>query len=369
MKIESYAVGMSAASVSSKSVSMAQRITVIGNNPPLLNNGGQSGSSLLRPSDNRSGGGDTFHMSWGRPSAARYKNIALRQAPRAQHGVEISDRDRMKLTLIERMVEALTGRKYKFNHLDKIMSGNNNGGNPMPMSALIVGNPQQSSPAAQITVEQFMEYRETQEMAFQASGVVNTLDGRQIRFDINVLSSYEYSTSISSIMEANLNFCDPLILNFDGTLPEFTKDRYEFDLMIGDNALENIFMPTNGSGFLALDKNGDGVINDGSELFGAKTGNGFWELMAYDEDGNGWIDEGDSAFENLKLMFVDKDSGETMLVSLKDSGVGAIFLGSVAVDYDIKGAGNETIGAVRRSGIFLNESGTVGAIHHVDLTY
>ena len=42
----------------------------------------------------------------------------------------------------------------------------------------------------------------------------------------------------------------------------------------------------NGSGYLALDKNGDGTINDGSELFGTRNGDGFADLAQYDEDGN-----------------------------------------------------------------------------------
>ena len=41
-----------------------------------------------------------------------------------------------------------------------------------------------------------------------------------------------------------------------------------------------------GNAFLSLDKNSDGIINDGSELFGAASGNGFADLAKYDEDGN-----------------------------------------------------------------------------------
>ena len=41
----------------------------------------------------------------------------------------------------------------------------------------------------------------------------------------------------------------------------------------------------------ALDINEDGKINDGKELFGTASGNGFGDLAAYDQDNNGWIDE------------------------------------------------------------------------------
>jgi hypothetical protein len=206
-------------------------------------------------------------------------------------------------------------------------------------------------------------------MSFEAAGVVNTSDGRQIRFGLNVTASYEFSsTSTVAAAVKGGKLCDPLVINFDGALPEFTKDRYAFDITI-DGQLDNIFMPTNGSGFLALDKDGNGKIDDGSELFGASSGDGFWELSAYDGDGNGWIDEGDEVFSKLKIMSVDKDTGEFVLVSLKDSGVGAIYLGSANCNYEIKGDGNELMGVVRKNGVFLNENGSAGTIHHIDLTY
>ncbi len=39
--------------------------------------------------------------------------------------------------------------------------------------------------------------------------------------------------------------------------------------------MNNIAFATGNSGFLAFDKNADGMINDGSELFGPESGNGF----------------------------------------------------------------------------------------------
>jgi len=397
MKIESYSVGMSSTSVSSKSLTTGQKTTISGREAAPV--------PLMRPElfwsgpGNRSRGIDMLSLSpealglqpnqSGQPDRSDRQDQSNRpdqqNAPswtnrrdnqyavsgQLRHGmatIELSDKDRFKLTLLERMIEALTGRKYKFN-FQGVQSGQGPNAGMIQFASFPQTQGQRTGGEVRTTTESFIEYRESQQMTFQASGLVNTSDGRQIRFDMNLFASYEFAASITTISDRAFQLCDPLILNFDGTLPEFTKDRYEFDLMIGNGALENIFMPTNGSGFLALDKNGDGVINDGSELFGAQTGNGFWELAAYDEDGNGWIDEGDPVFENLKLMFVDKDSGEAMLLSLKDAGVGAIFLGSVASEYELKGSGSDVIGQIRRSGVFLNESGTVGSVHHIDLTY
>jgi hypothetical protein len=46
----------------------------------------------------------------------------------------------------------------------------------------------------------------------------------------------------------------------------------------------------------------DGRVNDGRELFGPRTGDGFAELAAYDDDGNNWIDENDGIHDNLSIV-------------------------------------------------------------------
>ena len=63
--------------------------------------------------------------------------------------------------------------------------------------------------------------------------------------------------------------------------------------------------------FLAMDRNGDGQINDGTELFGCYTPqpapprgerlNGFLALAVFDENGDGQIDARDPAFSYLRL--------------------------------------------------------------------
>ena len=123
-----------------------------------------------------------------------------------------------------------------------------------------------------------------------------------------------------------------------------------------------------GSGFLALDKNGDGKINDGSELFGTRSGNGFADLAVYDEDGNGWIDENDEIFDKLRVWSKDKD-GKDVLKTLKEADVGAIYLGSTNSQFSLTDKkDNEVLGAVRSTGIYLKEStGMAGTVQQVDL--
>ncbi len=121
-----------------------------------------------------------------------------------------------------------------------------------------------------------------------------------------------------------------------------------------------------GSGFLALDKNGDGIINDGSELFGALTGNGFAELAKYDQDGNGWIDEADEIFNKL-LIWQKDEQGNDVLRGLGAAGVGAIYLGSANTNFSLNSAtDNHTNAVIRQTGMFLYENGESGTMQQVD---
>ena len=121
-----------------------------------------------------------------------------------------------------------------------------------------------------------------------------------------------------------------------------------------------------GSGFIALDRNGDGKINDGSELFGTKSGDGFKDLAAYDQDGNGWIDENDEVYDARRVWIRGEDGTDT-LMSLKEADVGAIHLGSVETQFSQYNSGFGLGGMTRASGVFLKESGGVGVVQQLDL--
>jgi len=97
--------------------------------------------------------------------------------------------------------------------------------------------------------------------------------------------------------------------------------------------------PNSDDAWLVLDRDGDGVINDGSEMFGNATPqpqpatgtlrNGFLALAQYDDDRNGLIDEKDPVFAELRL-WQDRDHDGTSqpseLHALPELGVAGISL-------------------------------------------
>ena len=210
-------------------------------------------------------------------------------------------------------------------------------------------------------------FSEQEVTCFSATGIVQTADGRSLDFtvDLEMSRSFMEETIITDTTEQI--FCDPLVINLDAKGATVTDQKFFFDLD-ADGTEESVSFVGEGSGFLALDKNGDGQINDGTELFGTKSGDGFADLAAYDADQNGWIDENDEIFNRLKVWTKDAD-GNNKLVDLKQADVGAIFLGKVGTEFSLNSLeDNQTNGMIRSTGVYLKESsGAAYTVQHVDL--
>jgi hypothetical protein len=273
-----------------------------------------------------------------------------------------------RLKLIRIILEFLTGRRFRV--FDASQSAN-----PSATEAPAATAPSQdnTAPPAQsagygITYERHESWSETEQTSFSASGTVTTADGRNIGFNL------ELSMSRSYYAESNLSLrlgdaarqTDPLVVNFAGNAAQLSDQRFAFDLN-SDGSKEQINFVQPGSGFLVFDRNHDGVVNNGSELFGPTSGNGFSELSKLDADKNGWIDENDAAFGQLQIWSRD-DSGKEQLQSLPAAGVGAIALSTVATPFEIKNNANQLLGQVRSTGIFLHEDASAGTIQQIDLT-
>ncbi|MDQ7060438.1 MAG: hypothetical protein Q9M43_04660 [Sulfurimonas sp.] len=212
-----------------------------------------------------------------------------------------------------------------------------------------------------VKMSSYEKYEEHESLDFSTSGRIVTDDST---LDINVNFSMTRSFAVENRIDLYTSF-DPLVINLEGRVPELQTDTFSFDLD-NDGKKEQISRLDAGSGFLALDKNNDGKINEGSELFGTLTGNGFGELSAYDEDNNNWIDENDSIYDSLQVWLRNENSDEKELVGLGEVGIGAIFLSSQESEFTYKTQTNQTLGEMKSSGIFLYEDGQVGNISQID---
>ena len=210
-------------------------------------------------------------------------------------------------------------------------------------------------------------HTEMEYTAFQSQGCVKTQDGREITFGVEVEMSRAFCEKYDSIFIQDVPVvCDPLVFNLEGNIGKISDQKFLFDLN-ADGTEEEISFTEQGSGFLALDKNKDGEINDGSELFGTKSGDGFKDLAQYDEDGNGWIDENDAIFDDLSIWTLNEE-GEKVQISLLAADVGAIYLGNASTEFSLKNEEtHDTNGIIRSTGIFLKESGGAGTVQHIDL--
>lgn len=302
------------------------------------------------------------------------RSAALAKAPApaakteaAAQGEKASSID-PRLRMLMEMFEALTGKRMKVFDARELQ------GAPAADVAAVPtpsGSPQAApapTPAGWGLEFDSHEVRaELESTSVSAQGVVQTADGQTIAFSLNLQMSRAYVEERSvSVREGDAVRKDPLVINFDGAGAQLTDMQFAFDLD-ADGTQENMAFVSAGSGFLALDKNADGKINDGGELFGTRSGNGFADLAQYDQDGNHWIDENDAIYSQLRIWQKDAN-GQDRLRSLAQAQVGALHLGQVASPFAINNASNQNLGQVRSSGVYLYESGQAGALQQVDLS-
>lgn len=273
-----------------------------------------------------------------------------------------------KLILIRQMLELWLGHAVKIFDAGELQARLQEAEQATPQPPAQPSGERPASAGFGIEYDRQERYSEVEQTQFAASGTVKTADGREINFQLqlSMQRSYVEESNVSIRLGDAARKVDPLVLNFSGSAPQLTDQRFSFDLN-ADGQKEQISFVAPGSGFLVFDRNQDGRINDGRELFGPTTNDGFAELAALDDDGNGWIDESDAAFDKLQIWSRD-GAGNDRLQSLATAGVGAIALSRVATPFDIKDNANELLGQVRSSGIFLQEDGVAGTIQQIDLT-
>lgn len=179
--------------------------------------------------------------------------------------------------------------------------------------------------------------------------------------------------NIGKLWEDAENSRSPLVVDLDGdgkieTVSTDGNVHFDFD---SNQKIENSGWIGKDEGFLVRDLNGNGQIDNGTEMFGNHTVlqngknavNGFEALKALDSNGNGKFDAEDEAWSQVKVWRDANtngivDSGE--LLTLEQAGIESINL-----KYDYQKEADENGNLEIQQGTFNRTDGTTGKVSDV----
>ncbi len=195
---------------------------------------------------------------------------------------------------------------------------------------------------------------------------------RRNSYELNL--KFRQNTSVEerigiSLEELGIKKVDPLVLDLDGNgiqLTEAGKGAI-FDVT-ADGKLDNTAWVKGNTALLTYDRNGNGVVDNGSELFGDQNGaaDGFEELGKYDTNGDRKITILDPIFKALKLyrdLNGDGKMSKNEFSSLSELGIKALNLNFMRTSADING------NSLLLNGSFEREDGSTGQLADVLLGY
>ncbi len=270
-----------------------------------------------------------------------------------------------RINLLKTIIEQLTGHKIKLFRPQDVQAHGDAQTAQTSQSTQGKGPIEPPRAGWGLVYNQTSIHQETESSEFHAQGKVRTQDGQEISVNLQVNLSRQFMAENHLTLRAGDAPKDPLVVNFAGPAASLTQRDFRFDIN-ADGQIEQMAFLNPGSAFLALDRNANGRIDNGSELFGPTTDNGFQELAAQDGDHNGWIDANDPIYSQLRLWHRD-EQGTEHLSSLQQKGIGALYLGYGETPFKLADAQNQTLGQVRSTGLFLREDGTSGSLQQIDL--
>ena len=165
--------------------------------------------------------------------------------------------------------------------------------------------------------------------------------------------------------EARVAGSDPLVLDLDGDGLELTAESAVapmFDVD-GDMFAEPTGWVGADDGLLAIDLNGNGLIDDVSELFGSADQSGFAALAAYDSNADGVIDVNDTLFGSLRVWQDLNQDGITDAGELKTLAEHDIV--SIGLTATEDGSSN-ALNTVLRTGTFTRSDATTGTVGDIE---
>jgi hypothetical protein len=193
--------------------------------------------------------------------------------------------------------------------------------------------------AAALTTDQIVAFTTDQIPGLETTDIA-ALSALQVAAfetqDIAVMSSAQLEELITA---------SPIVLDLDGNGVSTLglSAGVKFDLLATGNTTSTVGWVATGDALLVRDRNGDGIINDGRELYGVATeneagqrmGNGYAALGLEDSNGDGKVNASDATWGELRLWVDANSDGKTdagELHGLADFGVVELSLAHVVSD-------------------------------------
>ncbi len=295
-------------------------------------------------------------------------DAGLRTAPARVEGAEEDELpiEDLRLLVLAILLEAVTGHRFEFIDTDDLETDSEAMEQIEEAAAMQKAARQEPDGRAgwglRIDVEEVWERHERQR--FQVHASLKTEDGRELQVDLDVLqrrferSRRSWQLRVGDVMQ------DPLVLDFFEPGIQVADDRLSVDLDL-DGTPDTLHHLGSRSPYLVDDRDGDGSVTDGSELFGPQSGNGYAELRALDTDGNGFVDSADPAWDRLHV-WMHRD-GTSELMALSDRGVGALYVGDVEAPFRLVDATGERKAQQQAMSFWIGEDGTAGTTRRVDV--
>ena len=204
-----------------------------------------------------------------------------------------------------------------------------------------------------------------QQLNYQIQGQFNIND-QILSLNYNVNLTHKH-TSYSKMEISAATLKDPLLVQFDSQALGEIKGEKAFDIN-QDKTLDKLPIFSGDIGYLVYDQNDNQQADNGSELFGPKTGQGFMELAQLDSNNNGFIDVEDQAFEQLYIWQPNENSSQVeQWLSLKEAKIQAISLSAINTPFTFYDHNGEVQAQLRQSSFAISDEGYGRGVHQVDV--
>jgi len=220
---------------------------------------------------------------------------------------------------------------------------------------------------------------ELQYLSYQVQGQFSLNDQNiTLDYQFDLSSKYASKTTITTTAAA---LKDPLIIQFGAQGIGEINGETELDIN-NDKNLNSLPIFSGDVGYLVFDKNDNKTVDNGSELFGPTSNNGFSELAQLDSNNNGFFDSQDNAYQRVYIWQPQQDNSsnntsniipkkgnnnQQELVSLAHAGVSAIYLDAIDTPFNFRNQNGDITAQLRQSSFAITDNNQAVGIHQIDV--